>query len=139
MKIFYPPPYERTVWYYQQADMELIKRSLENSDWQNAFLNINPNEQVFVLTETVLNIMCNFIPNETALVDDRDLPWIKLKSTIQKKKSFYIKYLKPNNQETLQAFCQIQERVCLPIENSKKKYEKLSNKLLNDKLNGKCY
>ena len=65
LKIFYPPPYERTVWHYQQADTELIKRSLESFDWKNAFSNCNPNEQVSALTKTLLNIMSNFIPNET--------------------------------------------------------------------------
>ena len=55
LKIFYPPPYERTVWHYQQADTKLIERSLVNFVWQNAFLNCNPNEQVSVLTKTVLN------------------------------------------------------------------------------------
>ena len=50
---------------------------------------------------------------------------------IHEKNLFYKKYLKSNNQETLQAFSQIQERVRLAIEVSKKKYhEKLSNKLL---------
>ena len=76
MKIFFPPLYERTVWHYQQADTELIKRSLENFDWKNAFSNCNPNKQVYVLTKIVLNIMSNFIPNETMMVDDRDPPWI---------------------------------------------------------------
>ena len=119
-----PPPYERTVWHYQQADTELIKRSLENFDWKNAFSNCNPNEDVSVLTKTVLNIMSNVIPNETVLVGDRDPPWItsKLKSMIQMKKLFYKKCLKSTNQETLQAFSQIQERVRLAIEDSKKKY-----------------
>ena len=49
----------------------MIKRSFENFNCQNAFLNCNPNEQVSVLTKTVLNIMSDFIPNETVLVDDR--------------------------------------------------------------------
>ena len=117
--------------------MGLIKKSLENFDWQNAFLNCNPNEQISVLTKTIPNIMNNFIPNETVLVDDRDPPWItsKLKSMIQEKNLLWKKSLKPNNQETLQAFSQIQERVRLAFEDSKKKnYEKLS-----DKLKGKCY
>ena len=35
LKMFYPPTYERTVWHYQQAGTDLIKRSLENFDWQN--------------------------------------------------------------------------------------------------------
>ena len=30
LKIFYPLPYERTVWHYQQADTQLIERSSEN-------------------------------------------------------------------------------------------------------------
>ena len=123
LKIFYPPPYERTVWHYQQADTELIKRSLESLHSKNVFSNCNPNEQVSVLTKTLLNNMSNFTPNETILVDDRDRPWItrKLKSLILEKNLFYEKYLKTNNQETLQAFSQIQERVRLAIEDSKKK------------------
>ena len=109
LKIFYPPPYERTVRYYQQADMELIKRSLENFDWQNVFLNCNPNEQASVLTKIILNIMSILVYYEY-IGDDRDPPWItsKLKSMIQEKNLFYKKDLKPNNQETLQAFSQIQ-------------------------------
>ena len=59
---------------------------------------------------------------------------------IHKKNLFYKKYLKPNNQETFQAFSQVLERVRLASEDSNKKYcEKLSNKLSNDKPNGKCY
>ena len=58
---------------------------------------------------------------------------------IQEKNVFYKKYLKPNNQKIFQAFSQIQERVRLATEDSKKYHEKLSNKLPNDKLNGKCY
>ena len=95
-----------------------------------------------MLTRTLLNIMSNFIWKATTLVNDRDPPWItsKLKSMIQEKNLFHKKYLKPNNQETFQAFSQFQEGVWLAIKDSKKKYyEKLSNKLSNDKLNGKCY
>ena len=96
----------------------------------------------YLLTKTHLSIVGKFIPNETILVDDRDPTWItrKLKSMIQEKNLFYKKYLKPNNQETFQAFSQIQERVRLAIEDSKKKYyERLSGKLSNDKFNEKCF
>ena len=81
-------------------------------------------------TKTVLNVMSNFILNETIMVDDRDQPWFirRLKIMIQEKNVFYTKYLKPNNQETFQAFSQIQEPVSQAIEDSKKKYyEKLPN------------
>ena len=92
LKIFYPPPYERAVWHYQQANTEFIQRFLESFDEKNAFSNCNSNEQVSVLTKTLLNIMSNFIPNETILVDDRDPPWItrKLKGMILEKNSSQI-------------------------------------------------
>ena len=86
--------------------------------------------------------MSNFILNETILVDDRDPLWMtrKLKGMIQEKNLFHKKFVKPDNQETFQAFPQSQERVRLAIKDSKKKYyEKLSNKLSYDKLNGKWY
>ena len=79
LKIFYPLAYERTVWHNQQAGTELMKRSLEYFDRQNAFLDCNPNEQLSVLIKTVLSIMSNFIPNETILIDDRDPLWITSK------------------------------------------------------------
>ena len=74
--------------------------------------------------------------NETILVDDRDPPWItsKLKSLIQEKNLFDKKYIKSNNQETFQAFFQIQERVRLAIEDSKKKYYEKLSKLFPDLL-----
>ena len=73
--------------HYQQADTELIKRSVENFDRPNVSLNCNPNEQVCVPTKTVLNIISIFIANETILAGDRDPPWItsKLKCMIQEK------------------------------------------------------
>ena len=84
--------------------------------------------------------MSDFIPNEAIGSQQRSTLDYKHIKKRKRKKSFYKKYLKPSNQETFQAFSQIQERVRLAIDDSKKKYyEKLSNKLSNDKLNGKCY
>ena len=59
--------------------------------------------------------MSNFVPKETILADDGNPSWItsKLKGMIQEKNLFCKKYLKPTNQETLQQFTQIQERVRL--------------------------
>ena len=95
-----------TVWHYQQAYTELIKRSLESFDWKNAFSNCNPNEKVSALTKTVLNIMSNFIPNETILIEDREPLWVtrKLKSMIQEKNLFDKKNLKPNNKKHFKHF-----------------------------------
>ena len=67
------------------------------------------------------------------------LDYKQIKKYNPRKNLFYKKHLRPNNQETHQAFSQIQEQIRLVIENFKKKYENISNKLSNDRVNEKCY
>ena len=61
-----------------------------------------PNKKINILSRTVFNIMNNFIPNETILIDDRDSPWIskKIKSLILEKNLGFKKHFKTNNSET---------------------------------------
>ena len=100
---------------------------------QNFFLNCNSNEEVSVLTRTILNIVSNFIPNETVLVNERNPLWItsKSKSAIQVRNLFYKKHLKPNNQETLKHFL----KLGIPRRSIMKNPQTLSNY----NFNGKCY
>ena len=37
LQIFYPPPYVQKVWHYQDANIELIRRALQEFDWERAF------------------------------------------------------------------------------------------------------
>ena len=37
IKTYYPPPYYRQVWYYQQVDTGLIRRAMHLFDWKKAF------------------------------------------------------------------------------------------------------
>ena len=69
---FYPPPYERTLWYYERANTELIKRAIDQFDWVRALSNVNVDEKVYFFTKTLLSIIQNFIPHETIICDDRD-------------------------------------------------------------------
>ena len=90
-----PPPYEREMWYYDMANQELIKRSMNNFPWeQHLNLNTDPNWQVKEFTKIVLNIMSNFIPHEIKKVLPRDSPWITkpLKAMIRKKNRLYKAY-----------------------------------------------
>ena len=52
LRIFYSPPYERNVWYYKQANIELIRRAIDNFDWNRALDNVSPNRQVSVFNDT---------------------------------------------------------------------------------------
>ena len=59
LKIFYPPPYERVVWHYQDANNDLIQRSISQFNWERAFSNKGVNKQISIFNETILNIMTN--------------------------------------------------------------------------------
>ena len=43
LKIHYPPPYEREVWYYQKVNVDQIRQAISEFPWDNRFANINVN------------------------------------------------------------------------------------------------
>ena len=50
---------------------------LNNSfDWEKALSNIDVDKMVYIFNQTIMNILCNFIPNETVLFDGRDPLWM---------------------------------------------------------------
>ena len=99
LKVYYPPPYERTIFHYSQANVDHIQQAINLFDWENVFLNTDVNAQVFIFSNTVLNILNNYIPYETKICDDRDPPWIttKIKELISQKNKLYSRIKKGNN------------------------------------------
>ena len=61
---------------------------------QQLNLNRGPNWQVKTFTDTTLNIMSNFVPNEIKRIVPRDPPWItkQLKSMLNRKNRLYRSY-----------------------------------------------
>ena len=91
LTVFYPPPYKRLVWHYQQANTDLIKRAIELFDWEKSLSNLDVNKQVSVFNETIMNIFENFIPHETITCNDKDPPWMnKQIKTLTAEKTLYI-------------------------------------------------
>ena len=76
LSIYYPPPYERTVWYYNRPNADIIKRAIDLFNWDKALLINDVDKQTAIFSDTLMNIMQNFVPNETIICDDRDPPWI---------------------------------------------------------------
>ena len=74
--ILYPSPYERTVWFYEKANAELIQSAINEFDWTKALPNVSVDEKVCYFTKKLLDIIHNFIPHEIIIFDDRDPPWI---------------------------------------------------------------
>ena len=74
LSIYYPPSYERTVWYYNRANSDLIQKAIDLFDWDRALHIHDVDKQVAIFSATLMNIMQNFVPNETIICDDRDPP-----------------------------------------------------------------
>ena len=140
LRIFYPPPYERNV---KQSNIELIRRAIDNFDWNRALDNVSPNGQVSVFNNTILNIISNFIPHETIIRDDRDPPWInsKIRKVMHEKNKEHKKYI--NNRSNfllLQNINNLQAQIKTLIDISKQSYfSRMSQKLESTSINTKCY
>ena len=74
LKVFYPPPYERTMLHFSQANFDRIKRAVDLFDWKSALIDVDVNEQVPVFNDTITNYMSNFVPKEIIICNDRDPP-----------------------------------------------------------------
>ena len=73
LKIYHPPPYEQ-VWYYQKANIENIREAIGEFPWERHFANSDVNRKVYLFNKTIKNIICNYIPHETIICNDRDPP-----------------------------------------------------------------
>ena len=83
------PSYFRGVWYYKDANTQLIRQTINAFNWQRVCLNTSVNEKVTTFNKTILNIISNFVPQETIMCGDKDPPWFnnKIRALIQEKKN----------------------------------------------------
>ena len=122
---------------------ELIRRPLNEFNWERAFSNIHVNEKVCIFNKSVLNVLSNFIPHETILCDDKDPPWFnsRIKSLLQDKNKIFKSYRKnKTNLQLLNKLNFLQERLNGLITISKNNYyERMANNLNNLQRNSKVY
>ena len=92
-------------WHYKDANTELIRRAIDEFNWQRVFLNTNVNEKVD--NSTILNILSNFIPHEFVVCDDKDPPWFdkKIRALIQEKYVAFKNYR--NNSSNVDLKCRL--------------------------------
>ena len=103
LEIVYLPPYVREVWHYKDANTELIRRAINEFNWQRAFLNTNVNEKVDIFNSTILNILSNLIPHEFLVYDDKEPPCFnkKIRALIQEKNVAFKNYRNNSSNITL--------------------------------------
>ena len=134
LKIHVPPSYKREVWNYNRAQVDLIKRSIVNFDWDKAFRSLSVNEQVELLENTLLNIFRNFIPHESIKVKHKDPPWInkEIKSALRYKNRLHKKYISGRTEVDKINLKSYTDFVCDLITTAKESYFINLGKKLND-------
>ena len=142
-KVFTPPSYNREIWHFKDAQIELIKASIANFDWEKAFSGLNLNEQVELFTTTMLNIFRNFIPHETIKCKSKDPPWINkhIKKHLRQKNRLYKKYISGGQEEDDKIkLTDATNNVSELITTAKESYfEKLGHKLNDPRTSSKTY
>ena len=71
LEVLYPSPYTREVCHDKDSNVDLIRRSINEFDWDRAFANKHVDEKVLIFNKTFLNILNNFIPHEVIICDDK--------------------------------------------------------------------
>ena len=91
LEVLYPPLYTPEVWHYQDLNVELIRRSFNEFEWDKVFANKHVDKKVVIFNKTGLNVLSNFIPHEVVAGDDKNLPWFneKIKSLTNEKLRTY--------------------------------------------------
>ena len=121
-----------------------IKRTIDIFDWESALNYIDANDQVSVFNSTILNIVSNFIPNETITCDDQDAPWMNsfIKNLIRAKDNFCKNFVrKSNNMYHHCGFENLQNHLNQSIQIAKKKtmFNKIAQRLGDLNTSSKCY
>ena len=143
LSIFYLPPYERTVWYYQRAITELIRIAIDQFDWLRALSLMSVVMIKFTSSPRRCSTWSKIIPHETIICADRDPPWInkKIKKLMVEKNLAFKSYSCSNrNMFRVKKSKALQYELRIPNEESKKKYyTKLSSRLADPLTSSKTY
>ena len=139
-----PPPYCRRIRFYDRADVLAIRKSIQMFHWRETIGGLScPNQQVEMLTEILLNIFSNFIPNEVTTVKPQQAPWVtkSIKNFIRKKNRKYKNFVRighPNDKQ--EAINYMISRGSKLIQDAKDRYfKKIGAKLSSPETGIKTY
>ena len=144
MRIPPPLPFDRKIWHFNRANSAAIKRCMTNFPWlQHLSINNDPNWQVKTFTDILLNIMTNFVPNETKRFVPRDPPWITrpLRKMLKRKNRLYKSYKRHGYKEEDKVRLDTFRTEChQAVENAKLSYlTNLGNKANDSSTSQKLY
>ena len=139
----YPPAYKRKVWDYSKANIQKIRDTVNSVDWKAEFSDPNPENMVAILTEKLLSIVTDNIPNQLIRFSDKDPPWmsLELKTAIKRKHRVYKKFLqRGRSQDNMNKVKAVQYEVSKMIQKAREDYYfKIGHKLSDPGLSNKAY
>ena len=91
-----PPPYKRTAWEYDKANIDMIRQDLSSINWYEMFDGLDVSQAVDSFTTFFLSVIARHVPNREITCCDRDTPWITddVKKAIKRKHCLYHRYVK---------------------------------------------
>ena len=138
------PKFTRQIWHFDRAQTELLQRAISEFPWEARLRqNQDPNIQVNLLNQCILNIMSNYVPNEVKKVCPREPEWLtwNVKTLLRKQNRIYRKY--KNNgykNEDKIILDRLRNECFLAITNAKEKYlRNLGEKLADPTTGQKTY
>lgn len=116
--------YKKTLWKYEQADLESIKYKLETTNWSfiNTLENMNIINETF--TKNLLDICNECIPKVTLTVRPNDKPWMtnEIRRIMRQRDRLYTKAKSKNNETQWHNYRLKRNEVIDEIRKAKKKY-----------------
>lgn len=74
--IFYSPHYTGEVWHYKDVNTDLIRCTINNFNCERTCISTDVNQKFELFNKAIINILSNFIVQETIICDDKDSPWM---------------------------------------------------------------
>ena len=83
------------IWLFENGDYNAFRQAVSDYDW-NKIIKEDVNLYANALTQTLINLSEQYIPNKNVTIRPQDLPWINnnIRKLIRKKNRFYKKYKK---------------------------------------------
>ena len=93
---FFPPVFKRGIWCFSRANINAIRQAVNCVDWDRAFNGLNIDERVKFLTDCLLDVFYNFVPNKVITIRSNNTLWMtpEIKRMVLAKAKIYRRYVK---------------------------------------------
>ena len=133
--------FSHKIWLYENGNYDAFRQTVSNYDWSTV-IKEDVNSYANTLTQTLINLSEQYIPNKKVTIRPLDLPWINnnIRKLMRKRSRFYRKYKNSKTVKNYSKFKKKRNDVTALLRKSKQdSIETLANKLKSPNLSSKDY